>query len=1038
MSLFQNSVLNKYLKGLDEGEVSKSYKTFTNYFHDSDRQENIRNSKEEQFQEGFLRELFVNVFGYVLNPDPGYNLTTELKNIRGTKKVDGAILSEGIALAVIELKGTNTKDLEAVRQQAFDYKANQKGCIYVITSNFEKLRFYIGDAVDFLEFDLFKLGYEDFRVLYLCLSSSSLLRNTPQIVKSDSIIEEDEITKKFYKAYSLFKWDLYRDLVKKNTKTEVFREESNCDDKERAKKNIELSLFKKSQKLIDRFLFVFFSEDRGLLPPNTTAGVISEWKKLVELDVDVSLYERFKQFFSYLDQGRKGTEKKEEIFAYNGGLFKLDPILDSLVISDEILERHAGCLSGYNFESQVDVNILGHIFENSLNEIESVNAQIEGYDFDKQTAKRKKDGVFYTPPYITKYIVENTIGKLCEKMRNEFGVDESEYRKSKKGRKKDTLIKYKGRLDDYRDWLLGVTICDPACGSGAFLNQALNFLIKEHRYIDELESALLGGGIVFQNVETTILENNIFGVDINEESVELAKLSLWLRTAQPRRKLNDLSNNIKCGNSLVKCKSLAGEKAFDWESEFPAVFDKGGFDIVIGNPPYVFTRDKISEAEKGYYSANYLSAVYQVNTYLLFIEKTVHLLKNSGIYGLIVPNAWLMVYSGSGLRKFLLDTSKLNQIISLEGYSFEGVNVETVILLAEKEFVEKNEFSVHLSDKKEFLLSHHKDQKEFYDHDDYAFKVFSDSKSQGITDKITSGSVILDSIVSIKAGLQAYEKGKGEPKQTAEDVKARPYDYTYKHDDDTHKYLVGADVCRYHTDWSGEYLKYGKNLAAPRTFDLFNGKKIIVREITGKHPRSIISTYTEDLYLYNRSNIAIIEKEGSAVSLKYILAVLNSSLMSYYFKRNTAKANRKMFPKVILKDLRQFPFKMIDDEGQKPFIEMVDKMLELSSRLSLSSSTFTRYITSTLSITSPSSSLRGWYDLDFKGFIDEIADCLKREKLPKMSKSDGMDWLGLFDENKDLVKSLQNEIRILDSKINTLVYDLYGLTEQEIALVEAG
>src|SRR5690606_10247488 len=125
------------------------------------------------------------------------------------------------------------------------------------------------------------------------------------------------------------------------------------------------------------------------------------------------------------------------------------------------------------------------------------------------------------------------------------------------------------------------------CGSGAFLNQALDFLNKEHRYIDELKAKVLGGGLILSDIENTILENNIYGVDINEESVEIARLSLWLRTAQPRRKLNDLSGNIKCGNSLIDDKEVAGNKAFKWEEEFPDVFAKGGFDVVIGNPPYV-------------------------------------------------------------------------------------------------------------------------------------------------------------------------------------------------------------------------------------------------------------------------------------------------------------------------------------------------------------------------------------------------------------------------------------------------------------------
>ncbi len=569
MPLFQNSVLNKYLKQQDKEAVAKAFKKFVKYFHNPNIQENIRSSKEEEYQGIFLTELFSNILGYTMKPNANYNLVAEYKNEKNSRKADGAILKDNQALGVIELKGTNTKDLEKVRQQAFDYKANQTGCVYVITSNFEKIRFYINNAVDFEEFDLFSLNQQGFELLYLCLAKENILSNIPLKIKESSVQEEEVITKKFYKDYSTFKRELFRDLVKLNMKNEVFRAEIEGTESDRATKNIKQTLFKKSQKLIDRFLFIFFAEDRGLLPPNSTVKILDQWNKLKELDEQVPLYNRYKKYFNYLDTGRKGTDKRSEIFAYNGGLFKPDSVLDSLLISDELLYNHTKGLQSYDFESQVDVNILGHIFENSLNEIESVNAEIEGTNFDKQKTKRKKDGVFYTPKYITKYIVDNTVGKLCEEKKVALGIVESEYHPK---RKKETKKKWLAILEKYREWLLELTILDPACGSGAFLNQALDFLIKEHQYIDELQTKLLGGGFVFPNIETTVLENNIFGVDINEESVEIAKLSLWLRTAQPRRKLNDLSSNIKCGNSLIDSKSVAGDKAFKWEKEYPNVF----------------------------------------------------------------------------------------------------------------------------------------------------------------------------------------------------------------------------------------------------------------------------------------------------------------------------------------------------------------------------------------------------------------------------------------------------------------------------------
>jgi type I restriction-modification system DNA methylase subunit len=372
-----------------------------------------------------------------------------------------------------------------------------------------------------------------------------------------------------------------------------------------------------------------------------------------------------------------------EIFAYNGGLFKPDVILDYLVINDELLLKHTKKIAAYDFESQVDVNILGHIFENSLNEIESVNAEIDGDDFDKQTSKRKKDGVFFTPKYITKYIVDNTMGKLYEEKKAALGFHEEEYYRGRKNRNKSTLENLIKVWDDYRAWLLQLTICDPACGSGAFLNQALDFLITKHNYIDDLKVKLLGGSIAMSDIENTIVENNIYGVDINEESVEITKLSLWLRTAQPRWKWNDLSSNIKRGNSLIDVKAVAGDKAFKWEEEFPHVFDKGGFDVVIGNPPYVqLQKDKkLSLVLKTLGFHTYTSIG---DLYCLFYEKGFNILKRRGILGYVTSSNWMIASYGKELRSFISKNTKPEILVYLGGNAFESAVVDSNILILSK------------------------------------------------------------------------------------------------------------------------------------------------------------------------------------------------------------------------------------------------------------------------------------------------------------------------------------------------------------------
>ena len=547
MPLFQNTVVTRQLKTQNKTLISEKWIAYKAHFFNPAIQENIRNAKEEQYQEGFLRDLFVTIFGYTLNPETNFNLTTELKNAKDSKKADGGIIIDGTVVGVIELKGTNTTDLAKVEPQAFGYKNNQQDCVYVITSNFEKLRFYIDNAIEHIEFNLFTLSEEAFQLLYVCIAFENIKNNLPKKLKEESLSQEENITKQLYKDYSLFKRELFQNLTHLNPQFEA------------------LELFKKSQKLLDRFLFLFFSEDRNLLPPNSVRLILEQWKKLKDLDAYTPLYDRFKKYFGYLNTGFKG--KQYDVFAYNGGLFKPDTILANITIDDALLYTHTLKLSEYDFESEVDVNILGHIFENSLNELDEVKAQLEGQSVDKTTTKRKKDGVFYTPKYITKYIVENTVGKLCTEKKIELDISDETYQHAKQRSRKRLET-----LNDYRTWLLQLTICDPACGSGAFLNEALNFLIAEHRYVDELSAKYNNDTLMLSDVENSILENNLFGVDLNEESVEIAKLSLWLRTAQPNRKLNSLNHNIKCGNSLIDDPKVAGDKSFKWEEEFPSIF----------------------------------------------------------------------------------------------------------------------------------------------------------------------------------------------------------------------------------------------------------------------------------------------------------------------------------------------------------------------------------------------------------------------------------------------------------------------------------
>tara|TARA_R110002050_G_scaffold79810_4_gene170578 strand:+ start:34852 stop:37950 length:3099 start_codon:yes stop_codon:yes gene_type:complete len=1029
MSLFQHSVLNKYLKEANQDEIRIAHQKLVGYFHDPVIQQNIRESKEEQWQEGFLIELFANVLGYTINPNPDYNLTTEFKNERGSKKADGAILIDGAAIGVIELKSTKTKDLEAIRLQAFDYKANQSKCVYVITSNFEKVRFYINNAVEFEEFDLFRLEYDHFQLLWLCLAKANLLKGVPLAIKEASILKEENVTKQIYIDYSAFKRDLYNDLILNNLELEIF---SGKEEKE-----IKLTLFKKSQKLLDRFLFIFFGEDRGLLPPNSISEIVKQWEQLKDLDEYKPLYERYQKYFNYLNTGWKG--KKYEIFAYNGGLFAPDEILDTIIISDEILKKHTNILTGYDFETEVDVNILGHIFENSLNEIEEVAAQIEGAELDLKKSKRKKDGVFYTPKYITKYIVESTVGKLCDEKKSELNIDESQYLRSRKGRTTKKLKELDSKLSRYRDWLLTLTICDPACGSGAFLNQALDFLIREHRYIDELRAKMLDVPMIFTEVENSILENNIYGVDINEESVEIAKLSLWLRTAQKGRKLTTLSNNIKCGNSLIDDSEVAGEKAFNWKNEFPEVFKNGGFDVVIGNPPYVDIK-ALDNNIVTYLFEKFQSANNRVNLYSSFVERSIEILNKNKYFSFIIPSSLLTQESYKELRKILLHETTLTNIVRLPNESFGGsageVKVDTIILSYKKSvdlslsteiiiykgFDRINEITTFNADFHFFINSF-----DWKKDESYIFRINTDNTSLNILDKCETKAKKLFDCADFCLGLTPYDKYKG---HTQEQIRERVFHAGFQKDDTFKKLLAGNDITRYHVEWGGaEWISYGKWLGAPREPRFFKQKRILIKQIIDWSDKRIWASITDEEFYNTQNAFNLVARDGYIP--EYLIALINSKLFSFYHRKKYLEEFKDRFQKILIKDAKEFPIKQVGKALQEQFAIAVNKIIISTNRLREHISPFCQLLQSKLGLKKLSVKLQKWHELEFSEFSIE----LKKAKV-KLTLSEEAEWMQYFNEQKQKAQALKSEIGKIDREIDSMVYELYGLTEEEIGIVE--
>ncbi len=651
----RRKVLNKWINTLENGVLDKS--------------------KEEEFQGEFLYDIFTVVLRAVHKKDGKneWNLERETKTKLDGQKADGVlgffdINGKKDVRAVIELKGAKVSldvrqkrlgDTRTPVEQAFNYAPKYgKNCQWVIVSNFKEIRLYrANDMTEYQVFFLEKLKDDlEFKKFVYVLSFYALVGTEKKKAKTIELSEEyqknqAEIEKKFYNEY-------------KNIRLHVF--ENMRSNNPAVNENI---IIEKVQKLLDRFLFICFCEDKGLLPEEIFYETLEKGKNFG------NVFEIFKMLCNWINLGNP----RENISHFNGGLFKNDDILDSLYVDDDVFEEMKK-ISEYDFGSELNENILGHIFEQSISDIEELKKSISGEEFDNKKSKRKKDGIFYTPKYITKYIVENSIKNWLDDKRKELGEDklpeltEKDF-EIKYASKKSNVRIYSKNLkkhidfwENYRKAVKNIKVIDPACGSGAFLITTFEYLLNYNNYLNDKIFDLTGTKDLFSDTTKEILQNNIFGVDLNKESVEITKLSLWLKTADKNKTLATLENNIKCGNSLIDDEEIAGELAFDWKKEFPEVFENGGFDVVVGNPPYVDIKS-LNPLEVKYYFKRFLTTENRINLYSIFIEKGMEILSENGILSFINPNSMLMNESYNKLRNLIF--FKLTHIVKLPDNVFE-------------------------------------------------------------------------------------------------------------------------------------------------------------------------------------------------------------------------------------------------------------------------------------------------------------------------------------------------------------------------------
>ena len=682
--------------------------------------------KEEAIRTSFLKLFFVDVLGYGLvgSSHTGvWTLDLETQASRGA--VDACLGTfthdkTGAGrqtVAPFELKGPKTTNLDALMpgrykspvQQAWEYANDLPGSQFVLVSNCDEIRLYAlgyGRAVyeSWTAAELLdEARYASFVGL---LHADRLLSNATQDLLKANAAQEKDITHALYTDYKTLRQELIIGLHNLNPGVAF------------------TALVAHSQKLIDRLLFIAFAESRGLLPQQSihhAATVVNPYNPL-------PLWTNFVGLFKAVDVGNPYLK----IPPYNGGLFAPDAALDGLTVTDKLVKSFTK-LAGYDYAQEVSVTVLGRIFEQSISDLERIACAGDVSQFtltatttDSKKSeknvqgKRKRDGVVYTPDHITRFIVEQTVYPVIVErffaLQSSFYIDGA-WRKPSKA-EKDTAPKSvaPANTTEYAFWLAWqlelarIRVCDPACGSGAFLVAAFDVLKEAYTQLFFKLRELEPDELLTVDISHQILKSNLFGVDINAESIEITKLSLWLKTAEKDHQLAGLDANFYQGNSLV-ADSTVDPLAFDWAARFAdtpenaiilgaysdrihwakaqndnenssetTVFE--GFDVLLGNPPYV--RQELFTDLKPYLQQNYAAYHGAADLYVYFYELGLKLLKPGGRLGYISSSSFFKTSSGEPLRRLLLKACQLEVLVDFGDWQvFEGVTTYPAVITAQ-------------------------------------------------------------------------------------------------------------------------------------------------------------------------------------------------------------------------------------------------------------------------------------------------------------------------------------------------------------------
>lgn len=992
-------------------------------WHDDYVHGTLKQDKETSREQAYNNDFFIKILGY---QEKRYGLphTLEPKATTQQRQFPDVLLSytdsekeiENIA-AVVELKGASISldrpqqregNLTPV-QQGFKYKTQYRSCPFVVVSNFFEFRLYNDNQLDYERWTLADLvdpadDYLKFKTWYYIMRADSFTsasgKSATELLLSDIRQEQEDLGKEFYREYKSARMDLLQDIWISNPNT-------------RAQFGWAIQ---KAQTIIDRIVFACFAEDRGLLPDNIVARVVEYSDRS---PYDEPLFQHFKNFFAAID---KGSERLGIPDGYNGGLFAEDKWIDALQISNGPLRKLVE-INKYNFQQDLSVNILGHIFEQSITDLEEIKRLVwadqhpwEAAPPEPEVGRRKREGIFYTADYIVRYIVDSTVGVYLRETEasilKKHGLTERLGEKGYEKRERTAYLEYQTELQK-------IKVCDPACGSGAFLVHVFDYLLAENQRVD----TILGGSLAsMDEYVRDILQNNIFGVDVNEESVEITKLSLWLKTAQKGKKLTALDVNIKVGNSVVDDLNIVGDKAFRWEDEFPDVMESGGFDAVVMNPPYVDSEEMVRSIpdERQHMAQVFDSTRGNWDLYIAFIDRAMGLTKPKGYTGFITPDKWLSKDFGNAARKNVFP--RLVSIVNAGRGVFQDAGVDAIVTIVKG--VPTDELGIaYLADvgldrvgtfpKKAFKEPYRFDHL-FHPESSLIIKI--DTKPRTLSEYAECESACSTSdAYKLKPYIEELEEPTGDYLKMVNTGTLEPFTTRWGRSPMTYlkdKYLypvVSKD--RFESDFGNAY--FAKSIRP----------KLIIKGLTLLD----VALDTNAEFLPGKTTLVIPCEDVE--TLKFLAVFLNSKLPIFYIKRKYSSASYNGGITFSKEMINAFPVPRIPRAGRQRLAGIADEIIVAKQELGAQQAEFVQLVAQHFAIKTWPRKLAQWWVLDFDEFV---------EPLRKLTLSQKAELLAFWNVKHGVVREAADKLAALEDEVNAEVFGWYGLTPDEVAVVLEG